>query len=126
MKKIIAIMALSLAFSYNAKAQEVSKTATIQSTSASSPKESNIKDVIYKDIEELNSQVKLNENLKNDLTNILFMRNEAVSNAKSEDEKKSLFERYTTKFIGGLTPEQQEMLKRNKELYVKLTVYTKE
>lgn len=119
-------MALSLAFSYNAKAQEVSKTATIQSTSASSTKESNIKDVVYKDIEELNSQVKLNENLKNDLTNILFMRNEAVSNAKSEDEKKSLFERYTTKFIGGLTPEQQEMLKRNKELYVKLTVYTKE
>jgi len=118
MKKIIAIIALSLAFSYNVKAQETIKSATVQTKEAT-----NSKSDTYKDIEELNSQVQLNEDLKKDLTTILFMRQEAVSNAQNENEKKSLFDRYTTKFLGGLTTEQLVMLKKNKELYAKLTQY---
>jgi len=119
-------MALSLAFGFNVKAQEASKATPVQNINVESPKDKNLKEAFYKDIEELDTQIKLNEGLKKDLTTILFMRQEAISNAKSDEEKKSLFERYTTKFLGGLTPEQQEILKRNKELYVKLTVYTKE
>ncbi len=120
MKKIIAILALSIAFSYSAKAQE-----TIKSASAQTREVSNTKSDTYKVIEELDRTVKLDAGLKNDLTNLLFMRQEAVSNAQNEDEKKSLFTRYTNKFLGGLTPEQLESLKKNKELYISLTEYKK-
>jgi hypothetical protein len=123
MKKIIAIMILSLTFGFNAKAQEASKAVPAQTINVESPKDKNLKEVVYKDIEELDTQIKLNEGLKKDLTTILFMRQEAISNAKNEEEKKSLFERYTTKFLGGLTADQLETFKKNKELYSKLTQY---
>lgn len=129
MKKIIAILALSLAFSYNAKAQETLKAAPQQSIGSaenSSSKETDMKMKALKNMDQLTATIgKLEDGLKADLTSLLIMRNEAVSNATSEEEKKSLFNRFTSKFLGGLTPEQLEKLKNNKELYISLTEYKK-
>lgn len=123
MKKIIAVIALSLAFGYNANAQDNSKTASA-STENSASKETNLKKSALTVMNELKVAIgNLDESLQRDLTTLLMMRMDAVANATTDEEKKSLFNRFTNKFLGGLSPEQLENLKKNKELYTSLTEY---
>lgn len=120
MKKIIAIAVLTLAFSFNSNAQQAAK--------AKSVKTENNPELIQKNIEknvaDIDKTVKLNESLKHDFTTLLNMREEALSNAKTEEERKALNERFSRKLLGGLTADQLELLKGNKELYNRLTQYS--
>lgn len=118
MKKIIAIITLSLAFSFNSNAQEVSKTKSEIET-----KEELTKKNILKDVEDLDKTVKLNESLKRDYITLLNMREEALNGSKLEEERKVIFNKFNYKILGGLTPEQLELLKKNNTLYKKLTQY---
>ena len=52
------------------------------------------------------------------------MRNEDINNSKNEEEKKAVFERYTLKLLGAFNEEQIEALKKNKELYNRLTQFS--
>jgi aspartate/tyrosine/aromatic aminotransferase len=114
MKKIIAIAALFLAFSFNANAQVASKV---------KPKtEAITQESITKDHSALIKTVTMNESLKNDMMTLLNMRMEAVNAAKEED-KKAIYDRYGLKILSGLTPEQLNQFKSNKALYLKLTEY---
>ena len=118
MKRIIAILTLSLAFSLSSNAQEAKKVLDVDQTKAVASKEA-----ILQNITDLTKTAKLDDQLAKDLTSLLFMREEAVNNAKTVEEKKSLFERYSQKFMGGLTPEQLKQLQENKELYARLTQF---
>ena len=51
------------------------------------------------------------------------MRADEINAAKSEEEKKMLFERFGRKFIGGLNDNQLAQLKANEELYKRITQY---
>lgn len=121
MKRIIAIFTLFLAFSFNANAQE----AKVLSASNPNPGvEKSSKELLLDQVSQLSKIVKIEESLKNDLTNLLHMRNEDMANSKSEDEKKAVFERYTSKFLSAFNEEQIEALKRNKELFNRLTQFS--
>jgi hypothetical protein len=52
------------------------------------------------------------------------MRNEDMANSKSEDEKKAVFERYTSKLLSAFNEEQIETLKKEKELFNRLTQFS--
>ena len=112
MKKIIAIAALFLAFSFNANAQVASKAKTEAITPES----------IVKDHNALTKLVTMDESLKKDMMTLLNMRMEAV-NAAREEDKKAIFDRYGLKLLGGFSKEQLTQLKSNVELYTKLTEY---
>jgi hypothetical protein len=96
--------------------------------SNSNSKEKNIKEMAYEEIRELSSIVELTPELKNDFMNLFMMRNEAVSNAKTYEEKSAIYERFGQKLLGGLNEQQSMKLKENKEFYNKLTnlKYTKQ
>ena len=111
MKRIIAIFTFFLAFSFNANAQE----AKVLSTNNTSVEKSS-KELLLDQVSQLSKIVKIEESLKNDLTNLLHMRNEDMANSKSEDEKKAVFERYTSKLLSAFNEEQIETLKKEKEL----------
>ena len=119
MKKIIAIATLFLAFSFNSNAQEATKS---KSTKTEAKEELTQKN-IAKDVADIDKTVKLNESLKKDFTTLLNMREEALSGSKIEEDRKAIFERFTKKLLGGLTPDQLELLKGNKELFTRLTQY---
>ncbi len=116
MKKIIVIASLFLAFSFNASAQEGAKVKSVK-TEAITPESTS------KDLVNLTKTVTMEESLKKDMNTLLNMRLEALSSAKSEDEKKVIFEMYGKKILGGLNPNQMSQLKANKELLLKLTQY---
>ncbi len=110
-----------LAFGFNANAQE-SKV-----LSASNPNlgvEKSSKELLLDQVSQLSKIVKIEESLKNDLTNLLHMRNEDMANSKSEDEKKAVFERYTSKLLSAFNEEQIEALKKDKELFNRLTQFS--
>lgn len=111
MKKIICIVVLVFAFSYTAKAQDASK--NLQ----------NLKEKAINEMAEINKVIKLDSKLNDDLTTLLVMRDEILGNTRTEEEKKALFERFGAKFLGGLTEEQREALKKNKNIYERLMVY---
>lgn len=117
MKRIFAILTLSLAFSLSSNAQEA-KTLSVSQTSADSPKEA-----LLKDITELKNSVKLEDQIVEDLTNLLLMREEAVNNVRTIEEKKALYERFGQKLLGGLNPDQLKQLEGNKELLIRLTQF---
>lgn len=118
MKKIIALFILIVAFGFNANAQEASKTAVKTET-----KEELVKRSITRDVEELISTVTMDESLKHDLTILIEMRAQAVFGSENEEDRKSMFDRFTYKIIGGLNPEQLLQLKKNEPLYKRLTQY---
>ncbi len=125
MKKIIAIIALTFVFSVTVSAQEKSKNAGITSTSSvNENNEVRVKEYNLALAKEAAASLNLSESLRNDLTTLLFLRSDALANCKSEDEKKLAFSKYTEKFISGLSKDQQNALKSNKELNAKLTVYS--
>ena len=116
MKKIIAIAVLFLAFSFNANAQvslKVKETKTEFITPES----------ISKDVDALTKTVTMNESLQKDMMTLLYMRMDAVKEAKTEEDKRAIFQRFGQKLLGGFTPEQLKQLKGNKDLYLKLTEY---
>lgn len=116
MKKIIAIFGLFLAFSINSNAQEAKKNLN---------KEEITQKNITQDISDLTKTVKMDESLTRDFTTLLNMRAEAMNGSQSEEDRKAIFERFSKKMIGGLTPEQLEQLKSNNALYTRLTQYKK-
>ena len=120
MKKIIAIAVLTLAFNFNSNAQEALKATSIKTENNAELIQKNI----AKDVADIDRVVTLNESLKRDFTTLLNMRAEALSNARSEEERKALNQRFSTKLLGGLSASQLELLKRNKELYNRLTQYS--
>lgn len=115
MKKIIATLFLTTVLSLTSSAQEASKTNTTRTeiTSAS----------VSKDIRDLSKAVTMNESLTRDLTTLLNMRAEAVNGAKTEAEKKAIFERFSVKLMGGLNDSQMTQLKSNPELLNRLSQY---
>ncbi len=115
MKKIIAIAVLFLAFSSNANAQE-QKTVKGYKIVVITPES------VTKDHAAFTKAVTMNESLQNDMMTLLKMRMESVNGAREED-KKAIFERYSAKMLSGLTPEQLNQFKSNKELYLKLIEY---
>ncbi|RAR47541.1 hypothetical protein [Flavobacterium lacus] len=116
MKKIVSIVVVLFAFVFSTNAQS-----NLKMTSDSKPKEQSVKEMAYSELRELSSVVELTPELKNDFLTLFMMRNEAVSNAKSDEEKASIYERFGQKFLSGLNEEQAKKLKENKELYNKLT-----
>jgi len=120
MKKIIAIAVLTLAFNFNSNAQEASK-------AKNNKIENNLELIqknIAKDVADIDKAVTLNESLRRDFITLLNMRAEALNNSKSEEERKALNERFSTKLLGGLTSSQLELLKGNKELFTRITQYS--
>lgn len=115
MKRIIAILVITTLFSFTSKAQEASKSISVKTeiTDAS----------IIKDISDLTKTITMDESLKRDFTTLLHMRADEINAAKSEEEKKMLFERFGRKFIGGLNDNQLAQLKANEELYKRITQY---
>lgn len=112
MKKIIAILALFLAFSVTSNAQETKKAVTTQRSATD-------------DAKELSTTVKMDDSLLKDFTTLLSMRADALSSAATEADRKAIFERFAKKMQGGLSQEQLEQLKTNKALYESLMVYKK-
>ena len=119
MKKIIAIFTLFLAFSFNANAQEAKALSASNTTI-----EKGSKEIIIEQITQISKTIKIEDSLRNDLTSLLFMRNEDINNSKNEEEKKAVFERYTLKLLGAFNEEQIEALKKDKELFNRLTQFS--
>lgn len=117
MKKVITILTLFLAFSYSSNAQEIQRLSAANSQN----NEKSSKEIIIGNVEQLSKVVKLEEGLKNDLTNLLYMRTEAVQNSKTNEEKQAAFDKYTSKLMSAFNEDQLEMIKKNKELYNSLT-----
>lgn len=118
MKRIIAIFTLFLAFSFNANAQEA-KTLSVPKTN-----EKSVKDIFIEDIDLMSKSVKIEEGLKIDLVNLLEMRKDDVNNSKTLEEKQAVFERYTLKLLSAFSEEQIEALKKDKELFNRLTQFS--
>ncbi len=125
MKRFFAILTLSLAFSLSSNAQESQKTLSVDTTAKvdTTVKPETSKEALLKDITELKKSVKLEDQLVEDLTNLLFMRDEAVNNVRTIEEKKALYEKFSQKLMGGLTPDQLKQLQENKELFSRLTQF---
>lgn len=116
MKKIVSIVVLMMAFGFSANAQS-----TVKLEADSKSKEQNVKEMAYNQLRELSSVVQLSPELKDDFLNLFMMRNEAVNNTKSYEEKAAIYERFGQKMLSGLSEEQVKKLAENKELYNKLT-----
>ncbi len=119
MKKIIVIASLFLAFSFNASAQEASKVKSVKSV----PTEAITTESISKDVAELTKVVTMDDSLKKDMMTLLYMRMDAMNGAKTEADKKVIYEMYGKKLMGGFTPQQMEQFKTNMNLVTKLTKY---
>lgn len=125
MKKIIALFTLTLAFGYTAKAQDNSKSAPQQTSLAvSESKGPDMKELAIKDMAELSKTVELQKDEQVNLTNLLMRRTQDLSRLSDEGEKKALFEKYAEKLLVSLSEKQLEQLKKNKDLYMRLTQYT--
>ncbi len=105
MKKIFLTLALIVGLSLTAAAQ----------AKKAAPKD---------DIEELATLVNINPQLKTDFYTIVSIRKEAVAKAATAEEKKTMFDRYTTKMLSALTPDQKELLNKNQDLYKRLTTFS--
>lgn len=116
MKKIVSIVVLMIAFSFSANAQS-----NLKLESDSKSKDQNVKEMAYGELRELSSVVELSPEQKNDFLTLFVMRNEAVNNAKSYEEKTAVYERYGQKLLSGLSEEQSKKFSENKELYNRLT-----
>ena len=123
MKKIIALLTLTLAFGLNANAQN-NKSEQQRSLTANNSKGTDLKAIAINDISELAKTVELQKDEQVNLTNLLILRNQDVSKLSDVAEKKALFEKYNEKLLSSLSEKQLELLKKNKELYQKITQFT--
>ena len=108
-----------VAFGFSSNAQSKLKMES-KSISADS-KELNVKEMAYAELRELSTVVELTPDLKNDLLSLLVMRNDAVNNTKSIEEKTAIYDRFGKKLLSALNEEQLKKLTKNNELYNKLT-----
>lgn len=116
MKKIVSIVVLMIAFGFSANAQS-----NLKLESDSKSKDQDVKEMAYSELRELSSVVELTPESKTDFLTLFMMRNEAVNNAKSYEEKAAIYERFGQKLLSGLSEEQSKKLSENKELYNRLT-----
>jgi ribosomal protein L19E len=124
MKKIIALFTLTLALGFNANAQDAKKSnETIASTQSSDDTRSQIKLSAIDITESISSTIKIDENTKNEIRNVIISRQEALLDIKNEEERLAIFNKYTEKIKEYFTREQIVALQRNKEVYTKLTAY---
>lgn len=106
MKKIIAIIAVMLAFTVSAQAQAKKTTA---------------QEAAQKDIALLASKVKMNETLKADLTTLMVNKHNTLSDPKiSEADKETASKQYIRKLMSALNEEQKKVLIDDPELLKKL------
>ena len=107
MKKVIALLTLLLAFTINVNAQE----------KKTSPQESAKKDIIA-----LAAKVKMSETLQQDLTTLMTMKHETMSDATlSKEKKENARQAYEHKLMSGLSPEQKNQLAKYPDLVKQLT-----
>jgi len=124
MKKIIALFSLTLALGFNANAQDAKKSnETIASTQSSDDTRSQIKLSAIDVVESLSSTIKIDENTKNEIRNVIISRQEALLDVKNEEERLAIFNKYSEKIKEYFTSEQLVALQKNKEVYAKLTAY---
>lgn len=122
MKKIIGLFIVLFAFSTsNAQEKKASAmSAAKQETATTSYDPMKVKEQAMADISQITELIEISPELKNDLLNLLVMRSEAIAKAKTKEEAKAYFDRYTTKFLGGLSEEQALKLSQKEELYKRL------
>lgn len=117
MKKIVAIVLFMIAFGFSSNAQS-----TLSAAKPTS-KEVNPKEAAYKDISELSSVIDITPEFKNDLMTLFMMREEAMANCTTEDERVVTYQRFGEKIMSGLTEEQRKTVAQKPELYARLTKY---
>jgi hypothetical protein len=118
MKKIVSIVLLMVAFGFSGNAQSNLK---LESNTKSRDQKVNPKEEAYKDVKELSNLLELSPEVTNSFLEMLVMRNEALINAKSDEEKRIVYDRFGKKLLSSLNDEQLKKLHSNKELHFKLT-----
>lgn len=126
MKRIILLALVSLSVGMNALAQEKTKKNEVKAMSASI--EANNAEVFKKNavnlISQLDEYVGLDETMKNDFMNLIYMRNDAINNVTSQEDKKAVFTKYTMKLVSALNEKQIQILEiKYPEFYKNLTEY---
>lgn len=111
MKKIIAILVLFFAFSFNANAQE--------KKTEMSKKESIIQNAT-KDAKDLAALVELNDETIAEYTKFFIQKHRDLSEGLSDERIEAMIPYYQSKIMGGLTVNQQSKLKENPELLKQL------
>lgn len=107
MKKVIALVTLLLAFTINVNAQE---------------KKMSAQESAKNDIMALAAKVKISESLQKDLTTLMIMKHETMSDATlSKEKKENARQAYEHKLMSGLTPEQRNQLAKYPDLLKQLT-----
>lgn len=117
MKKIVAIVLFMIAFGFSSNAQSTFSAAKPTS------KEVNPKEAAYKDISELSSVIDITPEFKNDLMTLFMMREEAMANCTTEDDRVATYQKFGEKIMSGLTEEQRKTVAQKPELYARLTKY---
>ncbi len=118
MKKIVSIVLLMVAFGFSGNAQSNLK---LESNTKSRDQKVNPKEEAYKDVKELSNLLELSPEVTNSFLEMLVMRNEALINAKSDEEKRIVYDRFGKKLLSSLNDDQLKKLHSNKELHFKLT-----
>ena len=126
MKKIILLALVSLSVGMNAVAQEKAKKSEVKALSASV--DNNNAEVFKKNsvnlISQLDEYVGLDDTMKNDFMNLIYMRNDAINNVTSQEDKKAVFTKYTMKLVSALNEKQIQILEiKYPEFYKNLTEY---
>lgn len=107
MKKVIALVTLLLAFTMNVNAQD---------------KKMSAQESAKNDIMALAAKVKISESLQKDLTTLMIMKHETMSDATlSKEKKENARQAYEHKLMSGLTPEQRNQLAKYPDLLKQLT-----
>jgi hypothetical protein len=107
MKKVIALVTLLLAFTINVNAQD---------------KKMSAQESAKNDIMALAAKVKISETLQKDLTTLMIMKHETMSDATlSKEKKENARQAYEHKLMSGLTPEQRNQLAKYPDLLKQLT-----
>jgi hypothetical protein len=107
MKKVIALVTLLLAFTINVNAQD---------------KKMSAQESAKNDIMALAAKVKISESLQKDLTTLMIMKHETMSDATlSKEKKENARQAYEHKLMSGLTPEQRNQLAKYPDLLKQLT-----
>lgn len=107
MKKIVASALMVVAFAAGAQAQE--------------QKKPTYNDIAAVQITRLDEKLHLEPNLKNDLNNLLILKQEKLAAAKTEAEKQEIYRTVERKILVSLTPDQQKLLTADPDLLKKLT-----
>ena len=107
MKKVIALIIFFFAFTINMNAQE---------------KKMSAQESAKNDIMALAAKVKISETLQKDLTTLMIMKHETMSDATfSKEKKENARQAYEHKLMSGLSPEQRAELAKHPNLVKQLT-----